>query len=316
MIFVSLAYVLLPTLVGLQVDEHDFQSGMPVVVRKALAEQPHWRFSGTRVVSFKAKTELVEYTEYVTRDGASLRIEYPGGSRYSGQIIVETDGKRRHFDPKRNEIRIGPAHQESLFEHIRGPWRGDHGIRVIDEPGTRIAGYSTRLARVLDRQGNVLQELNIEPHNGVVLARRTYDRVGTLRGSFEFREIKFNPTIESSLFTIRRNGATIVTPETELKRVAEKSGFLPLSLPASTGFELDSVRKREISGNDVLMCQYMSSKGRIFLFQLKVGVDPNTLNRQLPNHIYAVTQMIQGRWFVILGPLAESNLREALSELR
>jgi hypothetical protein len=316
MILVSLACILQPALIAFQAPEWDTATLIPTIVKRALHKQPHWRFTGTRTVTFRRKAQPIEYTEYVTRDGWNLRIEYPSDSRYSGQIVVETETDRRHFDPKTNVIHITPPRREPLFEHIRGVWRGD--LRVTDQPGQRVAGLSTRLVKILDDKGNRLQELNIEPRSGVVLAYRWFDKVGTPLGSSTFTEINLHPAIDSALFVLRRKGTRITTPEDDLKKAVEKTDFLPLQLPNSTGLYLDSARVRNIAGQSVLMSQYIAPKGagRVFLFQLAAGVDPHALESNAPKHVQVVTAKIQGRWFVLVGPLAESKLREAISTLR
>ncbi len=316
MMLAPLACFLYPMLVIQQRPDWESASAMPAVVRRALSEQPRWRYTGTRVVTYRRGPELLEHTEFVTRDGWQVRIEFPGESKYSGQIIVETESDRRHFDAKKNEIHITPPRREALFEHIRGSWRGEHRIQVTEESGDRVAGFSSRLVKVLDGSGNRIQELNIEPHSGVVLARRLYDEVGTQVGSFEFREINLHPSIDPSIFTLRRNGARVTTPVDDLRRVVANTNFVPMVLASSTGLQLDSARVRDIAGNPVLMSQYVSPLGRVILFQLSVGVDPKALDRRAPKNIHAVTEKIEGRWFVLVGPLDESKLRSALSTLR
>jgi hypothetical protein len=256
------------------------------------------------------------HTEYITRDGWKLRIEFPGESKYSGQVIVETPTERRHFNAKKNEIHITPARREQLFERARGNWRGERSFLVTEAPGDRVAGIPTRLVSVKDKAGNRMQELNIEPRTGVVLSRRVFDEVGVQVGSFEFQEINLNPQIDPTLFVLRRKGAKITTPADDLKTLAQSKDFLNLRLPQSAGYELDSARVRDIAGKSVLMSQYVSPKGRLMLFQFTSGVDPKDLERYAPKHIHAVSQKIEGRWFVLLGTLDEESMRSFLGTLR
>jgi hypothetical protein len=315
MILASLAFILQPALTARQEPDWEAAAHVPAIVKRALHQQPHWRYTGTRTVTLRRKNEPVTYTEYVTRDGWNLRIEYPAASRYGGQIIVETQVDRRHFDAKKNEIHITPPRREPLFEHIRGGWRGDHPVDFTESAGDRIAGLPTRLVKVSDEKGNRLQEINIEPRTGVVLAYRWFDKVGTPLGSFEYSEIDLHPNIDPSVFVLRRNGAQVTTPEDELKKTVANTGFLPLVLPASTGLQLDSAHIHQIAGQSVLISQYAAPKGRVFLFQLAAGIDPDTLEKNAPKRVHFVALRIQGRWFVLAGPLAETKLRETLSTL-
>jgi len=316
MILAALVWVLRPALAIQQGPEWDSTSPMPPAVRRALAAQPHWRFTGSREMTVKRGADVSQHTEYVTRDGWNLRIEFPGGSRFSGQVIVETASDRRHFDPKKNEIHVTPPRREPLFDHVRGAWRGEHSFRAVESAGEKVAGLPTRLVSVLDGSGNRIQELNIEPKSGVVLARRLYDEVGTQVRSFEYKEINLHPAIDPSVFALKRIGARIVLPEDDLMMAVRKTDFLPLMFPASTGLTLDSVRVRKIAGQQTLVSQYQTPKGWVVLFQLSVGVDPKTLDRQAPKNIHTATCEIRGRWFVAVGLLDESTLADAIQKLR
>jgi hypothetical protein len=312
----SLAALVLPVVVGYQRPEWESAAPMPPVVQKALSEQPRWRFTGTRLVVVRRGPDTYQHTEYVTRDGPRVRIEFPGDSRFSGQIITDNEQERRHFFPKKNEIHVTPSRREPLFDHIRSAWRGEHSVRVTEEAGDRVAGIPTRLVKVIDHAGNRLQELNIDPKSGVVLARRVFDDVGTQVGSFEFQQVNLHPNIDASVFQLKHNGATVTTPVDDLRKLTANSGFMFAILPPSAGLKLDSARVREIAGQRVLMSQYISPKGRVILFQLPVGVDPRELNQHAPKNVHAATVKEAGHWFVLVGPLDEDKLNSIASTLR
>lgn len=314
MILAALVCVLRPALVIQQGPGWDTTSPMSPAVKRALAEQPHWKYTGTREVTVRRGAEVSQHTEYITRDGWNLRIDFPADSRYGGQVIVETDKERLHFNPKKDEIHVSPPRREPLFEHIRGAWRGVHTFHVVEAAGQRVAGLPTRLVSVVDGSGNRIQELNIEPRSGVVLARRIYDDVGTQIRSFEFRTINLHPHISPTVFEFHTH-AKVVTPVDDLIAAVKGTQFLPLMIPPDTGLTLDSARVRKIAGQQVLMSQYLTRDGWVALFQLSVGVDPNSLDRQAPKHIHTATTEVDGRWFVAVGIVDESVLKDAIKRL-
>src|SRR5438105_3986950 len=85
------------------------RTDLPVALRKALEAGPRLRYTGKRRVEFRRDGKTEAYTEIVTRDGNKMRIEFPAGSTYTGQVIVETKGVRKHFFPDKNEIHVSPA---------------------------------------------------------------------------------------------------------------------------------------------------------------------------------------------------------------
>jgi outer membrane lipoprotein-sorting protein len=298
--------------------EQDVLSKLPPVALKAIREQDSLRYSGTRIVAFRREGELEKHREFVIKDGRRIRIVFPEGSKFSGQVIVETAHERRHFFPSRNEIHISRPRQYELFEHLfHGGWRGDaRTLKFTDEKGSRIAGIRTELVTVKDGSGNVLQTVNIDPESGLVLKRCLYDQSGVQAGSSEFTEVNFHPDLDDSLFVLEHRGARITTPLDDLAKVALKNGFLPAYLTHDSGFDLDSCRTMEIAGQQVLACQYASSQGHMMLFQLARGVDPEKLKRHAPPQLHTKVLQLQGRTFALVGPLDDEILAEASTHLR
>ncbi len=284
---------------------------VPEVLRTAITAGARARYTGRRTVQFWRDMKNPRHDEIVIRDGQKTRIEFPEGSKFQGQIIVEDAVERRHYFPERNEVMISPPrHEESEQRLFRLAQRGSRGNVVLSTaPGERVAGYSTEQVLVADRQGNVLQRLYIEPRTGVLLKRDVFDPGGARIGSFEFTQIELDPpAIDPSVFRFERKGVRVVTPYDELRKIAGKNRFLPFSLPTSTGYRLDEVRMAHPHGEDVLVQVYVSRHGKLSLFELRSQVSPERLREFARDELHASSWQANGFTFVLVGSLDQTQL--------
>lgn len=286
-------------------------SKAPWVLRLAIRKADKQRYTGKRTIEFRRGPNTLRHEEFVTRDGRRSRIEFPGASPFTGQIIVEDGKERRHFFPDRNEIRVLPPRREEAMERLSRlipPPGGPEFFKLRQEPGETIAGYRTEQVIVTDGFGNVMQRLYIEPKSGVVLKRRLFDRVGTQFGYFAFTQVDLNPpAFNGSTFKIERRGATVVTPEVLLKRLCKANGFKPLRLPDSSGYRLEAVDVMHIAGRTVLAQLYSSGHQKLSFFQVIGAVDEGKLawaKKDFKVHSWEK----DGHGYVLMANLDESEL--------
>jgi outer membrane lipoprotein-sorting protein len=234
---VAVLALLVCALPGALAQHSPTRSDLPVALRKAIEVGNRLTYVGKRRVEFRKEGKLEAFTELVTRDGNRMRIEFPAGSSYSGQVIVETKGERRHYFPDRNEIQVSPARREEAFDRLT---RLGKSTKYSFSVGAEemIAGIAADHIVVSDRSGNISQRLFIDPHSGMVLKRKLYDDVGTQIGFFEFKSIDLSPRLSHDVFQIVRKGAKVVHPVDLLKRIAGPAGFLTAYVKPTSGYAL------------------------------------------------------------------------------
>ncbi|HEY0867203.1 MAG TPA: hypothetical protein VGE01_07490 [Fimbriimonas sp.] len=284
---------------------------VPPLLLKAINSSPKQRLSGVRVIEFRRGPDTIRHEEFVIRDGPRLRIEFPEGSKFAGQIIVENGHDRRHYFPDRNEIHVLPTRRDEALVRLKRLVKGHESSSYSFTSQGRypIAGVSSELISAKDAYGNLLQKLYIEPKSGVVMRRVLFDRGGAPVGSFQYTKIDLAPTINPSVFTLVRKGARIVTQGDELRRMASEGGFLFRTLPNQTGYRLEHVRTMKPGGQPVLM-QVLTNKGRkVSLFQLGTNVDRDQLKRMGRSRTESYSWQEDGRWFVLVGPLSQEDLQ-------
>jgi hypothetical protein len=292
------------------------RADVPAVLRRAFASGKRARYIGVRVVRFRRGPETTQHTEYVTRDGTNLRIEFPRESPLAGQVIVETKRERRHYFPDRNEIQVLPPRREEAFERLARLVKSSRDrLRFALGNDGVVAGKSTEQVVVSDPAGNVLQRLFIEPNTGLVLKRELFDPVGTPVGGFEFTEIDLRPRIDPGVFRIVRRGARVLTPTQILEATAKREGFRPIVLPATNGVRLEWSGVREIEGDSVLIQAYadQQGQGRLTLFQLRRIVSAERLNALARGKVNFVFWRRDGRTFVLVGNRSVEELRRLAS---
>jgi hypothetical protein len=310
-VFLGAGALLLST-VAAQSGRAQDASSFPPILQKFMAARKAARYSGVRTVEFKRDAERKRHVEFVLKDGVRSRTEFPEGSEYHGQIIVDNGKQRMHFFPDRNEIDVEPARShEGRESGGRSPRRL---IRTVS-PGGAVAGHETQLVNVADDSGNVVQKMWIEPKSGVRLKLVLFDRVGSQSGYYEFTKINFKPNFARGDFELARKGATIITPSTRARRLAEKHGFTAIVLGHNSGYELHSARIIHPEQKDVLVQTYVGKEGRFSFFQLKGEVDQKRLARFARGRLSTYSWKRGHETFAIVGNLTQDQLRQIAKTL-
>lgn len=288
---------------------------LPPILLKAMAASGKLRYTGTRVVEFRKGPDTVRHEEYLIRDGAKLRIEFPDTSPFAGQVIVEDGVVRRHFFPDKNEIHVLPPRRDEATMRLRRLTRPGSKMTFATESGDRVAGYGTREVVVKDQAGNVVQRMFIEPKSGLVLKRLLFDPVGAPVGSFTFTKIDLHPTINPAVFRFSRQGATLVTPLDLLRRNLDDGPFVLRTLPPDSGYRLEFSRVMKPEGRPILMQIYTGNGRRLSLFQLEGDIDSDRLKRFARDRDSAYSWQSDGRTFVLVGNMRQEELRALAGRL-
>lgn len=289
------------------------QSSVPPVLRKAIERAPHAVYSGRRIVEFKQGSEIQRHEEIIFRRGSQVRVEFPQGSRYTGQVIVESKDERRHFYPDRQEIEVmPPRREETLMRLVR--LANDRKYRLATVAGEVVAGRRTQQVVVSDKDGNVVQRLFIDPVTGVLLKRRLFDRIGTPVGLFEFTTFNARPHLRDSLFVLQPRGVRLVTPADKLRTLAAEHRVPYWVLPPSSGFRLLHSRMMK-SETPVLTQVYSSKKTRLSLFQMRGPVSRDRLRRFTRGDFNVKTWETSGWTLVLVGDVDASALGRLASQV-
>jgi hypothetical protein len=265
-------------------------------------------YSGKRVIEFKVGPDMKAHTELVLRSQGRTRIDFPQGSSLAGQVIVEVPGRREHYFPDSNEIRILPPRRQDAVDRLRFLVTEKSRFKFDVANGGRVAGRNTQMVTVSDNKGNKIQELWIDEQKPLVLKRTMFDPVGTLVGQFEFLTIDFNPRIPRDAFRIRRRGATYVTAEQHAERLAREKGFAPALLRDGQA-KLEFAEMRHFMGKDVFVQVYDYDGKRLTLFQVEDELDTARIGR-MGRNVKVHSWTSSGRSFALLGELAKSKLEE------
>ena len=287
--------------------------GLPEALKLAIRKSDSLKFVGTRTVEFRRRGDTVRITEYVTRDGQRIRLEFPEGSDFAGQVIVENASERKHYLPATNEIRILPPRKdESVSRILRFLQKSNRPYRVEETAGETVAGRRTRLVAIADSKGNVAERLYIDPSNGTILKRLFFDPVGTRVGSMEYTKIDFRRRIDSGLFTINRKGAKVISPFDEVRRISAELGFPVVFLRPETGAKLESVKVLQPMGKKAMMQTYSAKGGRYSFFQIDSRDNPEPPRRPGDNALKVTRWSTGDRSFMFVGP-AEGGVYDRLA---
>ncbi len=283
------------------------------IIRKMFASVGQQKYRGQRVVEFMLDGERYRNIENVVVALENSRTEFAPGSAWAGHIIVENARFRQHYDPKTNEIDSGPRLRDEVIGRLRGLFmRNPNAVSV--NPGPAIAGLKTVEIAARDQNGNVLTRVNVDEATGLILKRELFDRVGTRVGYFEFTRINMSPTIDPSEFTIKRQGAKLVTPYTRLKRDSLATGLPALHLPQSSGAQLHNSRLIGRKPDRSIAQIYMANGRRITLIVTNGKVDGKRLKNQAGEGLRSKSWTQNGATLVLMGDVDEGEL-ERLSRL-
>jgi negative regulator of sigma E activity len=248
------------------------------VLAKAIDSAAKLRFIGTRTIEFRQQGKPVKYSEIVTRDGGYSRVDFPKGSPFEGQIIVETPRERRHYFPDKNEIRILPPRREEAMFRLSRMVSSDR-FKFSTSGTITVAGVRASQVVVTDKSGNVVQRLFIEPRTGLLVKRQLFDAGGVENGLYEFNSLDLSPNIRPGIFRLDRKGATIIRPIDTLRKLAKANDFPASTLRPTSGYSLPNAHMQRVDGQSVLIQFYGSEKGRLSLYITKEPLDADKLRK-------------------------------------
>lgn len=240
---------------------------LPPALKKLIANAEKLSYTGERQVRIKVKKELTTHIEEVTKSGARTRIDFPANSPFAGQILLTIKGQRQHYFPKRGVVKVMPGFKDETLEGLLSRPQALQPGQIRTQDGGMVAGMRTTQIDLFDRQNRIRQQLWVDPRNGALLARTGYGPDGQVVASFEFLSINYHPQISPGLFSLPKE-VKIVTPETQIKKIARTLKITPFRLATSTGLELLSVSRITLKGQPVLMEVYRGPKGRLSFFEV------------------------------------------------
>jgi outer membrane lipoprotein-sorting protein len=277
------------------------------LLARAVREAGHQRYTGVRLVQLRRRPKAATHEEYVSRDGAKIRIEFADDSPFAGQIIVEDGRTRRHFLPQMNEIRVlPPRRDEALLRVGRALQRG--GMQISSTDGGQIAGRRTTLFAIADPQGNVTQRIYVDVETALVLKRVLFDPVGTQIGYFEFTKVSYPAQLSPKLFALVRKGAVIVTPDDELARECQSGGFNRIRIPDRLGYRLEGVRSMRMQGENVLAQTYSTDHGKLSFFQVRALIPAERLWAMRRGEVHIAVWQANGSTYALMGPQDQAEL--------
>lgn len=280
---------------------------LPQLLKDAQEKSKKLRFSGTRVVTFYRAGKAESHEEYLTKDGARMRIEFSKSSPFAGQVIVETPEVRRHFFPDRNELRESPAEGRKQFESFRmGGMRG--GKPVISDGGT-LLGMKVTKVQFLDPMKNPVFEVFIDLKSGLALKRVIFGPGGSIAGSFEFKQINFNPSIAKNAFNFNRKGVKIIRPIDDLFAKAKELGVSPYGFSEKDGYKLGAVNLREMRGKKVLILNYAMNDSRVTMFLLKPDADLAEIQKSSRRQEGFYAWKESGASIILIGDTSQDELQ-------
>ncbi len=282
---------------------------LPEALSRAMRMSLSLKYSGERRVELRLGAERIRNFETIWKDGSNRRIEYDDRSSFKGQIIVEKGKKRLQFFPDRNEIHVsGGSRDEALhrlMESVKMAVREKWIIAAHDSEV--IAGIKTQKISMTKANGQVAQNLWIDPRSGLILKRELFDSAGTVQGFYEFTRVNLRPSIRSQDFEIRVPGAKVLTPNDLAMKLMNQHGFTKLFLASGEGRELDSARV--ISDGKVLILHYSTPNG-ILSFIQKQGKPDMRLLERARREGETVFAWDRGKTsFILVGRQTEAELR-------
>lgn len=301
---------LMPTLVGAQ-PRPDLDHPL---FRKIEQKSPSLSYAGIRKVTFKGRGDNeTTYTERVLRKGDLLRIEYPAGTPYEGQIIVENSGGRYHYLPAEKIIRKTPRRsgngvlEMNAWLGPRGPFSGKVDVKTYY--GGRVAGVKTTFAKLKGHDGKTFLKLWVDEDKGCILKREMFDGHERSIGGWVFTDIKYDPKLDRSIFALSIPGVPVLTVEDEMKKLARELGMRPYQIRESSGFTLIRVHKFDSERLKSLMQIYTNGKVRLSFFQVKGELDADRLKKQAGDRVNVYVWKRDGASFALLGDLEVDDLK-------
>lgn len=271
---------------------------IPPVLRKLINNANRLSYIGERQVRIKVKQQYTTHIEEVTKSGARTRIDFPPNSPFAGQILLTINGKREHYFPKRGEIKVMPGFKDEILEGLLSHPNTLKPGQVRTLSGGKVAGIDTVQVNLFDRQSRLKQQLWVDPRNGALLARTGYGNDGQVVAAFEFLSINYHAQVSPSVFQLPKD-AKVITPESQIIKIARALHITPFRLRAQSGLQLLSVSRINLKGQPVLMEVYRGPKGRLSFFEVDSVLSGESYNPDQGNVHSAKRVMGQETIFLV-----------------
>ena len=280
---------------------------LPPVLKDAQEKSKKLRFSGTRLVTFYRAGKAESHEEYLTKDGARMRIEFSKNSPFAGQVIIETPEVRKHYYPDRNELKESPAAGRRQFENFR--FGGVRGAKPVISDGGFLLGMKLTRVQYLDPMKNPTFEVFIDLKSGLAVKRVIYGPCGNVAGSFEFKSLNLNPKISKDAFTFNRKGVKVIRPIDDLFAKAKELGVSPYGFSSKDAYKLDGVNLREMRGKKVLILNYAMSDSRLTMFLMNPDADLAEIQKSSRRQQGFYAWKEAGATIILIGDASQDELQ-------
>lgn len=288
---------------------------LPPVLQRLISQDSKISYEGVRTMYLRHGQQLVPHVEEVLRKGDKVRIEFPEGSPYFGQILVDVGSERRHYFPKQKIIRLEPGYEDEALVRVLKQSRAKLADLVEVSNGGRIASIPTQRVDIFNRQHQLRQQLWIDPKSGALLQRVGYGPAGQKLAWFAFSSIQFNPSISKSAFELPSKGVRVIGPEETVRVIAKSLGIVPYVLPKSSGLRLVSARKVKVLDHTVLAQVYTGPGGRLSLFEVG-SVLTGSLPQQGGANLHSVTRIMGRETIMLVGKYPIETLNSLIGSVR
>jgi hypothetical protein len=251
-----------------------------------------------------------EIEEQYSQRGSWIRIDYPAGSPYAGQVIIDSPKERRHFMPSRGEIWTSQPRFDLRMERVAYLYRLGR-LRLSAGERQTIATLPTRLLLVQLPDGAVVQRAYVHEPSGLVLKREMIGPGGKPMGGYEFTQVKFKAGLSRRDFQLPES--KVVTPEDRRRELVSEHGFLDRTVTIP-GYRLDSSDVFARDGTKTLVLSFAGLPGRVSLFQSRQPIDVRRLRRFSGPGSSSYAWKEGEVYFVLLGDADESVLRKAAQD--
>jgi hypothetical protein len=286
------------------------------LIRAYINNQSKTRFHGEREVTFSGPKGSQSHVEVIRKDGVRVRVDFPAGSPFEGQIIVENGKERRHYLPARNEIRIQPVRSDRFVQRLKRLIQSSDVSRLTVTDGGEVAGMPTQMVEFRGQREPGFK-LWIEPKSKLIVKRQIYGPNQEIIGGYTFRTLNFKPSFGGIDFGLSVPGAKTTRPSDELARAASKLGLPALQLDRSTKFTLEFVRTPERKEAKVIIQGYFRADDvQVTLFILGQDVNPEMLKRFARGPVKTYAWKVSGVQCVLTGEVGEEELQRLSTQVK
>lgn len=248
--------------------------------------------------------------EQYSQRGPWVRIDYPAGSPYAGQVVIDTPKERRHFMPSRGETWTSQPKFDLRLERVAHLYRLGR-LKLSTGEVQTVATLPTRLLLVQLPNGAVVQRAYVHEPSGLVLKREMIGPGGQAMGGYEFTQVKLKAGLSRRDFQLP--DAKVVTPDDRRRVLVAEHGFAD-RVVVIPGYRLDSADVFDRDGTKTLVLSYAGLAGRVSLFQSRRPIDGRRLRRFSGPGSASHAWQEGSVHFVLLGDADESVLRKAAQD--